>query len=345
MDITELLELTVKYKASDLHLSAGVPPMIRIDGDLKKISDEPLAHPDILKCIHQLLNDQQKKDYQDQVDIDFAFDAPNLARFRVNVFHQSRGAAAAFRVIPAGVLSLDEPTLPSVLKDIASYPSGLVLITGPTGCGKSTTLSAMIDYINTYQHKHIITIEDPIETIHTSKQSLINQREVQHHTNSFSGALRSCLREDPDVILVGELRDLETIRLAVTAAETGHLVFATLHTQSATKTINRIIDAFPGDEKSMIRSVLSETLQAVIAQVLLKKIGGGRIAAFEIMLCNTAIRHLIREDKIAQIYSSMQMGQSQGINTLDQHLTKLMNDQFISQSVAQSVAMNKNLFH
>ena len=344
MDIAELLGFTVKNKSSDLHLSAGMPPMIRVDGDLRKINVPALEHKDVLKIVYDIMNDRQRKEYEEHLETDFSFEIANLSRFRVNAFNQARGAGAVFRTIPSKILSMDDLHLPPVFTEMASFPKGLVLVTGPTGSGKSTTLAAMIDYINANRYDHILTVEDPIEFVHTSNKCLVNQREVHRDTHSFSAALRSALREDPDIILVGELRDLETIRLAMTAAETGHLVFATLHTSSATKTINRIIDVFPGDEKSMVRSMLSESLQAVIAQGLLKKIGGGRVAAFEIMLCNSAIRNLIREDKVAQMYSSIQTGQAQGMVTLDQHLAQLVGENLITRQTAREVAMNKTLF-
>ena len=344
MDITELLNFTVKNNSSDLHLSAGQPPMIRVDGDLRKINVPALDHHDVIKIVYDIMNDKQRKEYEEFLELDFSFEIANLSRFRVNAFTQARGAAAVFRTSPSKILSLDDLKLPSIFTDMASYPKGLVLVTGPTGSGKSTTLAAMVDYINANRYDHILTVEDPIEFVHTSNKCLVNQREVHRDTHSFSAALRSALREDPDVILVGELRDLETMRLAMTAAETGHLVFGTLHTNSATKTINRIIDVFPGDEKSMIRSMLSESLQAVVAQGLLKKIGGGRVAALEIMICNSAIRNLIREDKVAQMYSSIQTGQAQGMITLDQYLTQLVIAKTISPDTAREVAINKAIF-
>ncbi|MCP0914113.1 MULTISPECIES: type IV pilus twitching motility protein PilT [Legionella] len=344
MDITELLGFAVKNNSSDLHLSAGMPPMIRVDGDLRKINVPPLQHKEVIKIVYDIMNDKQRKEYEEHLETDFSFEVANLARFRVNAFNQARGAAAVFRTIPSKILTLDDLQLPPVFVEMASYPKGLVLVTGPTGSGKSTTLAAMIDYINSSRYDHILTVEDPIEFIHQSNKCLVNQREVHRDTQSFSAALRSALREDPDIILVGELRDLETIRLAMTAAETGHLVFGTLHTNSATKTINRIIDVFPGEEKAMVRSMLSESLQAVVAQTLLKKTGGGRIAALEIMICNAAIRNLIREDKVAQMYSSIQTGQAQGMMTLDQHLTQLVNANLVSRITARDIAINKTLF-
>lgn len=344
MDIAELLAFSVKNKSSDLHLSAGLPPMIRVDGDLRKINLPELDHKDVLKIIYDIMNDRQRKEYEEFLETDFSFEIANLARFRVNAFNQARGAAAVFRTIPSTILSMEELNLPPIFKEMASFSRGLVLVTGPTGSGKSTTLAAMIDYINSNRYEHILTVEDPIEFVHQSKKCLVNQREVHKDTLSFNAALRSALREDPDIILVGELRDLETIRLAMTAAETGHLVFGTLHTNSATKTINRIIDVFPAEEKAMVRSMLSESLQAVVAQSLLKKTKGGRVAALEIMICTGAIRNLIREDKVAQMYSSIQTGQAKGMQTLDQHLTELVNTGIISQHTARESAINKTMF-
>lgn len=344
MDIAELLEFAVKNKASDLHLSSGLPPIFRVDGELCRFDFPVLEHHDMAQMIDSVMNTQQRLDYKEHLETDFSFEHSALARFRINAYMQERGPAAVFRVIPAEVLSMEALHLPAVFTEISSFSQGLVLVTGPTGSGKSTTLAAMIDYINATRHQHILTIEDPIEFVHHSKNCLINQREVFRDTHSFSAALRSALRQDPDVILVGELRDLETIRLAMTAAETGHLVFATLHTSSAPKTINRIIDVFPGEEKSMIRSMLSGSLQAVIAQTLLKRKGGGRVLAMEIMLCNAAIRSLIREDKIAQMYSTIQTGKSFGMQTLDQHLTQLVHDDRITRETAREVALSKDLF-
>ncbi len=343
MDITELLAFSVKNNSSDLHLSAGMPPMIRVDGDLRKINVPALEHKDVIKIVYDVMNDKQRKEYEENLETDFSFEISGLARFRVNAFRQGRGAAAVFRTIPSEILSMDQLNLPEVFKDIASYPKGLVLVTGPTGSGKSTTLAAMIDYINKSRYDHILTVEDPVEFVHESQRCLVNQREVHRDTLSFNAALRSALREDPDIILVGELRDLETIRLAMTAAETGHLVFGTLHTNSATKTINRIIDVFPAEEKAMVRSMLSESLQAVIAQTLLKKKGGGRVAALEIMICNSAIRNLIREDKVAQMYSSIQTGQASGMQTLDQHLKQLVSEDLITVELARNIAIDKSI--
>ena len=344
MDITELLAFSVQHKASDLHLSSGVSPMIRVDGDVRRINIPALEQKDVNSLVYDIMNDNQRKDYEQNLEVDFSFEVPNLARFRVNAFNSNRGPAAVFRTIPSDVLTLDDLGAPDIFKTIADNPRGLVLVTGPTGSGQSTTLAAMVDYINQNKHHHILTIEDPIEFVHENKLSLINQREVHRDTHSFSNALRSALREDPDVILVGELRDLETIRLAMTAAETGHLVFGTLHTTSAPKTIDRIIDVFPGEEKDMVRSMLSESLRAVISQTLLKKVGGGRVAAHEIMIGIPAIRNLIREDKIAQMYSSIQTGASHGMQTMDQCLASLVNFGIITTNDARAKAQDKTQF-
>lgn len=324
MDITELLAFSAKQGASDLHLSAGLPPMIRVDGDVRRINVPALDHKQVHALIYDIMNDRQRKDYEEFLETDFSFDVPGVARFRVNAFNQNRGAGAVFRTIPSKVLTMEDLGMGEVFKKISDVPRGLVLVTGPTGSGKSTTLAAMLDYLNGTKYQHILTIEDPIEFVHESKKCLVNQREVHRDTHGFSEALRSALREDPDIILVGELRDLETIRLALTAAETGHLVFGTLHTTSAAKTIDRIVDVFPGEEKSMVRSMLSESLQAVVSQTLLKKIGGGRVAAHEIMIGTAAIRNLIREDKVAQMYSAIQTGGNIGMQTLDMCLKNLV---------------------
>jgi twitching motility protein PilT len=338
IDITDLLKYSVENNASDLHLSAGMMPMIRIDGDMRKLELEPMEHKVVFKLVYDIMNDQQRKELEDNLEVDFSFALPGVARFRVNVFHQNRGIGAVFRTIPSKVLSLEDLKCPPIFKKISEAPRGLVLVTGPTGSGKSTTLAAMIDYVNESFHEHILTIEDPIEFVHVSKNCLVNQREVHRDTHSFNNALRSALREDPDIILVGELRDLETIRLALTAAETGHLVFGTLHTNSASKTIDRIIDVFPGAEKGMVRSMLSESLNAVISQTLLKRLQGGRVAAHEIMIGTPAIRNLIREDKIAQMYSSIQTGAAQGMQTLDACLKKLVVSGVVSAQEARAVA-------
>ena len=345
MDIAELLAFAYKQNASDLHLSAGLPPLIRVDGDVKRINVDPLDDRTVHNMIYDIMNDKQQKDFEEFLECDFSFELPNIARFRVNAFNQNRGPGAVFRTIPSKILSLEQLNAPAIFKQIAEQPRGIVLVTGPTGSGKSTTLAAMVNHVNETKHEHILTIEDPIEFVHTSKNCLINQREVHRDTLGFDKALRSALREDPDVILVGEMRDLETIRLALSAAETGHLVFGTLHTSSAAKTIDRIVDVFPAAEKEMVRAMLSESLRAVISQTLLKKIGGGRVAAHEIMIGTPAIRNLIRENKIAQMYSAIQTSQGVGMQTLDQCLLELVRTRQVNVDDAKLKAANKDIFN
>lgn len=344
MEITQLLEFSVQQGASDLHLSSGQPPILRINGDIQRI-DTPSFDPEELQTmIYDVMNDEQRRGFESDLEADFSFELPNIARFRANVFQQNRGISAVFRTIPSQILTLEELNAPSIFKEIASFPRGMVLVTGPTGSGKSTTLAAMIDHVNKTTPGHILTIEDPIEFVHKPIRCLINQREVHRDTKSFANSLRSALREDPDVILVGEMRDLETIRLAMTATETGHLVFGTLHTSSAAKTIDRIIDVFPAEEKEMVRSMLSESLQAVISQTLLKKTTGGRVAAHEIMLANSAIRNLIREAKVPQMYSVLQTSAQQGMQTLDQNLQELVAKGIITKEAARTKAVTKSSF-
>ena len=338
MDITELLAFSHKQGASDLHLSAGLPPMIRIDGDIRRINVPALDSKEVYGLIYEIMNDKQRKEFEEFLECDFSFEIPGIARFRVNAYNQNRGAGGVFRTIPSKVLTMEDLGMGDVFSKIAQSTRGLITVTGPTGSGKSTTLAAMMDYVNANRYQHILTIEDPIEFVHESKKSLVNQREVHRDTLGFNEALRSALREDPDIILVGEMRDMETIRLALEAAETGHVVFGTLHTSSAAKTIDRIIDVFPAAEKAMVRSMLSESLQAVISQNLLKKVGGGRVAAHEIMLCTPAIRNLIREDKVAQMYSAIQTGGQLGMQTLDQCLKDLLAKGLITREAAQEKA-------
>jgi twitching motility protein PilT len=342
VDINELLAFSVSNRASDLHLSAGLPPIIRVDGEMRRLNINELTHEEVHELIFSIMNDKQRKEYEENLECDFSFEIKDLSRFRVNAFMQNRGAAAVLRTIPSDILTLDQLGAPEIFKQIINQPTGIILVTGATGSGKSTTLAAMVDHINTHKREHILTIEDPIEFVHKNKMCVMNQREVHRDTHSFNNALRSALREDPDVILVGELRDLETIRLAISAAETGHLVFGTLHTNSAPKTIDRIIDVFPAEEKSMVRSMLSESLRAVISQTLLKKVGGGRVAAHEIMIGIPAIRNLIREDKVPQMYSVIQTGHQHGMQTMDQCLQRLVAMGVISANDAAAKSIDKS---
>ncbi len=345
MDISELLAFSVKNNASDLHISSGLPPMLRVHGDIRRINLPAMEHKDVHGLVYDIMSDTQRKMFEENLETDFSFEIPNLARFRVNAFNQDRGAAAVFRTIPSRVLSLEDLGCPKIFAELSLKPRGLVLVTGPTGSGKSTTLAAMVNHVNDNVLGHVLTVEDPIEFVHESKKCLINQRELGPQTLSFANALRSALREDPDVILVGEMRDLETIRLALTAAETGHLVFGTLHTSSAAKTIDRIVDVFPAAEKDMTRSMLSESLVAVISQSLLKrKDGSGRIAAHEIMLGTPAIRNLIRENKIAQMYSVIQTSLGAGMQTLDQCLQDLVRRNLIGTNDARLAAKQGEMF-
>lgn len=339
LDIQLLMRMGVERHASDLHLSAGLPPMLRIDGELVRLSVQIISNDALQQALQSLMTEHQQAHFKNTLECDFSVDIENLARFRVNAFHQSRGLSVAFRAIPHRMPTLADLNAPAIFSELLNSPRGLVLVTGPTGSGKSTTLAAMVDLLNQTTHKHLLTIEDPIEFVHAPQQCLVNQREVGGHTLSFANALRAAMREDPNVILVGEMRDLETVRLAITAAETGHLVLATLHTSGAAKTIDRIIDVFPAEEKEMVRGILSESLNAIVSQVLCKRKGqGGRLAAYEIMLGTPAIRHLIREGKVAQMYSAMQTGSAMGMQTLDQHLTALVNQGLIEMSEAKGKA-------
>ena len=344
MDLSELLAFAVKNGASDIHISAGLPPLIRIDGEMRRIKVDPLTSNVVHDMIYDIMLDSQRKEFEERLEADFAFEIASVARFRVNAYNQARGPAAAFRTIPTEVLSLEDINAPPIFRTLSEKHRGLVLVTGPTGSGKSTTLAAMVDYVNHFKKGHILTIEDPIEFVHQSHNCLINQREVGRHTQSFNNALRSALREDPDVVLVGEMRDQETISLALTAAETGHLVFGTLHTSSAAKTIDRIIDVFPAGEKEMVRAMLSESLEGVIAQRLLKKPEGGRVAAYEIMVGTPAIRNLIREAKVPQIYGMIQTGRDAGMVTMDQSLDDLVSRNLVTRETARTLAVDQSKF-
>jgi twitching motility protein PilT len=344
IDISKLLTFAVQQGASDCHISAGEPPMVRLHGDLKKLDHPTLSQDETHALIYDMMSDVQRKNFEEHRECDFSFDLGDIARFRVNVFVQGRGLGAVFRTIPTEILPLEKLGMPPILRQLCDREKGLILVTGPTGSGKSTTLAAMIDYLNNTYEGHILTIEDPVEFVHKSKKCLVNQRELGVHTLSFANALRAALREDPDIILVGEMRDLETIQLALTAAETGHLVFATLHTSSAPKTVDRIIDAFPPNQQAQVRAQLSETLEAVLTQTLLKKKAGGRVAAVEIMMGTTAVRNLIREAKLHQIPGVMQASQKDGMQTMDMALLELANRGVVTKAEAQSRSMNPNLF-
>ena len=344
-DLTALLGFAHDEGASDLHISAGLPPMLRIRGEMVRLEMPPLSRDDAHAAIYDILQDDQKRIFEETRDIDFAFEIPGLSRFRANVLLQNRGEAAVFRLVPTKIRTLEELGMPQVLKTLSDKERGLVVVTGPTGSGKSTTLAAMVNYVNETKRGHIITVEDPIEFVHESKRCLVNQREVGPHTRSFSAALRASLREDPDVILVGELRDLETTQLAISAAETGHLVFATLHTNSAAKTIDRIIDIFPSGQQAQIRTMLSESLEGVVAQTLLpSKDGKGRVAAIEVLVGVPALRNLIREDKTAQILSVIQTGANHGMMSLDQHLRELVMQGRLARTDAMRYASNPSVF-
>jgi twitching motility protein PilT len=344
VDMTKLLKFAYQQGASDLHISAGEPPMVRVSGSMKKLKMPELTPEQTHELVYDIMNDEQRKVFDEKSDIDFSMQVGDIARFRVNVFRQHRGLGAVFRQIPTKVLTLEELNMPDVLRDVTRREKGLILVTGPTGSGKSTTLAAMLDYINENREGHILTVEDPIEFVHVSKKCLVNQREVGPHTMSFKNALKAALREDPDYILVGEMRDLETIQLALTAAETGHLVFGTLHTSSAPKTVDRVIDVFPPEQQGQVRAMFSESIQAIITQTLCKKVGGGRVAGLEILLGSTAVRNLIREAKIHQIPSVMQTSQNVGMQTMEMHLKELVELGLITRDTAIDKTGKPDLF-
>lgn len=344
MDIAQLLQFAYQQDASDLHVSAGESPMVRVHGSMKRIKVPPLSAEQAHAMVYDIMSDGQRKHFEEFSDIDFSMQLGDVARFRVNVFRQNRGCGAVFRKIPTTVLSLEELSMPAILGELSKKEKGLVLVTGPTGSGKSTTLAAMIDLVNSIEEGHILTIEDPVEFVHKSKKCLVNQREVGPHTKSFANALRAALREDPDIVLVGEMRDLETIQLALTAAETGHLVFGTLHTSSAPKTVDRIIDVFPPNQQAQVRAMFSESIQAIITQTLCKKVGGGRVAALEILIGTNAVRNLIREGKIHQIPSVMQTSQNVGMQTLEMHLRELVDKGQITRETAIEKTGNQDMF-
>lgn len=344
MNITQLLQFAYQQDASDLHISSGEPPMVRVHGDMKKIKMPALTQEETHSMIYDIMSDAQRKLFEEHSDLDFSMQLGDIARFRVNVFRQNRGLGAVFRKIPTKIHSMKELNLPDILADVARREKGLVLVTGPTGSGKSTTLAAMIDMINDELEGHILTVEDPIEFVHKSKKCLVNQREVGPHTKSFANSLKAALREDPDIILVGEMRDLETIQLALTAAETGHLVFGTLHTSSAPKTVDRVIDVFPPNQQAQIRAMFSESIQAIVTQTLCRKVGGGRVAGLEILIGTNAVRNLIREGKIHQIPSTMQTSQGVGMQTMEMHLRELVEQNLISRETAIEKTGNPDMF-
>lgn len=344
VDITKLLKFAYQQDASDLHVSAGEPPMVRVHGSMKKLKMPPLTEEETYGLVYDIMNDEQRKVFDEKNDIDFSMQVGEMARFRVNVFRQHRGVASVFRKIPTKVLSLEQLNMPQCLYDLTLREKGLILVTGPTGSGKSTTLAAILNHINETKEGHILTVEDPIEFVHDSKKCLINQREVGPHTNTFASALKAALREDPDYILVGEMRDLETIQLALTAAETGHLVFGTLHTSSAPKTVDRIIDVFPPIQQPQVRAMFAESIQAVVTQTLCKKVGGGRIAGLELLMGTSAVKNLIREGKIHQIPSVMQTSQGLGMQTMEMHLLELVDDGLITRETAIEKLGKPNLF-
>ncbi len=345
MDIKKLLIIAKEREASDLHITVGVPPILRVNGDLKKLDLPELSFEEVHEMIDSIINEEQKKKYKKTHELDFSFELESVARFRVNIFQTRKGEAIAFRLIPEKIKSLEELNLPEELTLLTKKPKGFVLVTGPTGSGKTTTLATLIDLINKEQYKHIITIEDPIEYIHTNKNCVIDQREVGTHTHSFSLALRSALREDPDVILVGEMRDLETISMAVTAAETGHLVFSTLHTNSAAETVERIINIFPPHQQSQIRIQVAESLLGIVAQTLLPTVDSqGRVPAIELMIATPAIRNIIRDNKIHQMPAIIQMGRKDGMISLDQSLKELLREGKISREEAIGRAIDKKEF-
>jgi len=345
VDVAELLNFTKEQGASDLHLSAGIPPIIRLHGSLRRLKMNPLGAEELHKMLYTVLSEDQRKRYEKELELDFSYSVNGGPRFRVNIFRQGRGEGAAFRIIPSECPTLSQLSMPPILTELVLKEKGLILVTGPTGSGKSTTMAAMVNHVNENKNAHVITIEDPIEFVHAPKNCLIHQRELGEHTHSFGAALKSALREDPDVILVGEMRDLETTSLAITAAETGHLVMATLHTNSASKTIDRTIDIFPAESRDQVRTMLSESILCVIAQALIpRKDGKGRVAALEVLVANTAIRNLIREGKTFQIPSIIQTGQQYGMQSLDSHLRDLVNKGIITKEEAVKKALDPKMF-